>query len=84
MNHKHTQTHKVHHGPNLGEATTFPLIVFFVISHGGYIQMSFFPKTPKLRILKFPKLELSQLWKPIIFFTNFQLRLSFKKSYSLH
>jgi hypothetical protein len=28
MNHGPTQTHKIHHGPNLGETTTFPLIVF--------------------------------------------------------
>jgi hypothetical protein len=34
MNHMRTQTH---HGPNLGQATTFPLILFFVISHLGYI-----------------------------------------------
>jgi hypothetical protein len=42
MNHQYTHIHKIHHGPNLGEATIFPFIIFFVISHGGYIQMSFF------------------------------------------
>ncbi len=25
MNHRQIRTHKTHHGPNLGEATTFPL-----------------------------------------------------------
>jgi hypothetical protein len=56
INHEHTRTHKIHHDPNLGEATTFPLIVFSVISHGGYIQMSFFPKIPRLGVLKVSKL----------------------------
>jgi hypothetical protein len=37
MNHGHTRIHKTHHDLDLGEATTFPLIVFSVISHGGYI-----------------------------------------------
>ncbi len=36
-NHMHPHTHKTHHGPNLGEATTFPLIVFSTINHMGYI-----------------------------------------------
>jgi hypothetical protein len=45
----HTQIHKTHHILNLrGEAITFPLIVFFVINHGGYIQMSFCPRTPNI------------------------------------
>jgi hypothetical protein len=30
MNHRQTRTHKTHHNPNLGEATTIPFIVFFV------------------------------------------------------
>jgi hypothetical protein len=52
MNHGQTWTHKTHHGSNLGEATTFPLLVFSVISHGGYIQMSFCLGTHKLGIPK--------------------------------
>ncbi len=39
-NHGHTQTHKTHHGPNLKEATNLPLIIFFVINHGGYILLT--------------------------------------------
>jgi hypothetical protein len=46
-NHRQTQTHKIHHGPDLGEATTFPLIVYDVPDHGTSTQMSFFLKTPK-------------------------------------
>jgi hypothetical protein len=41
--HMHTQTHKTHHDLDLGKATTFPLIPIFMISHGGCIQLSFFP-----------------------------------------
>ncbi len=41
MSHGDTQTHKTHHNPNLGEATTLPLIVFSVHGHGPYTQMSF-------------------------------------------
>jgi hypothetical protein len=51
-NHEQTWIQKTHHGPDLVEATTFPLIVLFVPSHGAYIQMSFCfgsPKIPKIR-----------------------------------
>ncbi len=33
--------------PNLKEATTFPLIIFFVFGHGASTQMSFCPEIPK-------------------------------------
>jgi hypothetical protein len=49
-NHWHTWTHKAHHGLNLMEATTFPLIVLYVPIHGGYTQMSFCLGTPKLNV----------------------------------
>jgi hypothetical protein len=38
---------RTHHSPNLGEATTFPLIILFVLGHGANTQMSFCPRTPK-------------------------------------
>jgi hypothetical protein len=47
MNQEQTQTHKTHHGPNLGESNTFPLIIFFVPLHEAHIQMAFHPRTPK-------------------------------------
>jgi len=47
MNHKQIQIHKIHHGLNLGEATTFPLLVYYVPAHGTNTQMSFCPKTLK-------------------------------------
>jgi hypothetical protein len=45
--HTQTWTHKTHHGPDLGEATTFPLILFFVHDHETSTQMSFCIGTPK-------------------------------------
>jgi len=65
MNYGQTQTHKTHHGLDLGEATTFPLIVLFMTGHGAYTQMSFCPRTPKLGILEFSKLGFLQLWRAI-------------------
>jgi hypothetical protein len=81
-NHWHTQTNKIHHRPDLGEATTFPLIVFSMLGHGGCTQMSFCPKTPKLRISKFLKLGLLPLWRPINFHAYFQLGWSLKENCS--
>jgi hypothetical protein len=37
----------IHHGPDLGEATTFPHIVFYAFAHDTYIRMTIFPGTPK-------------------------------------
>ncbi len=50
VSHGHTRTHKIQHSLNLGEATTFSLIVFFVINHKGCIQMSFCLKTSNLGV----------------------------------
>jgi hypothetical protein len=47
MNHGQTRIHKTHHGSNLGETTTFPLIIYFVHGHGISTQMSFCPETLK-------------------------------------
>ncbi len=52
-----TQTHKTHHGSDLGEATTFPLIVYSATLHEGHIQMAFCPKTPKWS----PKIPTTQI-----------------------
>jgi hypothetical protein len=47
MSHGQTWTHKIHHGPDLGETTAFPLIVYSVPGHGTNTQMSFCPRIPK-------------------------------------
>jgi hypothetical protein len=39
---------KTHHGPDLGEATTFPLIVYYVLSHKANTQIAFCPKIPEV------------------------------------
>jgi len=46
MSCKQTQIHKTHHGLDLGEAITFPLIVYFVPGYGTSTQMSFCFETP--------------------------------------
>ncbi len=84
MNHEQTRIHKTHHGPDLREVTTFPFIVFFVLGHGACIQMSFCPKTLKLGVPKFPKLGLSQLWRPITSCVDLQLRWGLKQGYIPH
>ncbi len=45
-NHGQIRIHKTHHGPNLGEATTFPLIVYSMFGHKTSTQMSFVPRLP--------------------------------------
>ncbi len=48
MSHGQTQIHKTHHGLDLGEATTFPLILYFVTLHEAHIQMTFCPRSPEI------------------------------------
>jgi hypothetical protein len=38
---KQTRTHKTHHGSKLREATTFPLIIYFVHGHGTNTEITF-------------------------------------------
>jgi hypothetical protein len=49
-------THKTHHGPDSGDATTFPHIVFSATLCWGYIQMAIFPGTPKLEFRNCPEI----------------------------
>ncbi len=46
-----TSTHKTHHNLDLGEATTFPLIVYYVLGHKISTQMAFCPEIPKIGTL---------------------------------
>jgi hypothetical protein len=82
MNHGQTKTHKTHHGPDLGGATTFSLIVYSVPNHRTNTQMSFCPETPKFGVLKFPKLGLLQLWRPITSCADLWLGWGLKQSCS--
>jgi hypothetical protein len=45
--HGQPQTHKTHHGPDSGEATTFPHIVFSAPLREAHIQMAFCFETLK-------------------------------------
>jgi hypothetical protein len=81
MSHRQIRTHKIHHGPDLGEATTFPLVVYYVPLHEGHIQMAFCPGIPKWESRN------SQTWVPttlgpITFSANLQLIWGLKQSYS--
>ncbi len=62
--HELTWTHLTHHGPDLGEATTFPFIVFSAAPHGGYIQMALFPETPKVESRNCPGLDSRDFGEP--------------------
>jgi hypothetical protein len=78
--HRQTQTHKTHHGPNLGEAITFPFIVDSVPLHEAHIQMAFCPGTPKWEF------QNSQSWDyrdfaPITLCADLQLEWGLKQSY---
>jgi hypothetical protein len=49
---------KIHHSPDLGEDTTFPLIAYYVPNHETNTQMAFCPRTPKWES------QNSQSWDP--------------------
>jgi hypothetical protein len=51
-------THLTQHGPDSGEATTFPHIVFSAALRQGYIQVALFPGTPKLESRNCPEIVL--------------------------
>jgi hypothetical protein len=69
--HGQIRTHKTHHGSDLGEATTFPLIVYFMPLHGGHIKWHFVPN-----------LRVPRLWRLITFFEDLRLIWGLKQSYS--
>jgi hypothetical protein len=82
-NHEQTWTHNIHHDPNLGEVTTFPLIILSGPSHRAYTQMSFYLGTLKLKVPKFLKLGLSRLCTLITFCADLWLRWALKHSCTL-
>jgi hypothetical protein len=53
--HGQTRTHKTHHGPDLGEATTFPLIVYSMADHKPASKWHLVPGLPS-ESLEIPKL----------------------------
>jgi hypothetical protein len=81
-NHGQTQTHKTHHGLDLGQATTFHLIIYFVSGHGTGIQMALCPETPKWESQNSHNWDSCDFWRPITLHANLQLGWSLKKSCS--
>jgi hypothetical protein len=80
-----TLDHKTHHGPDSGEATTFPHIVFSATLRRGYIQMALFPRTPKLESRTCPETVLvgvPGLWKLITPDCRVRSRRGLNQSYS--
>ncbi len=75
-------THKTHHGPDLGEATTLPHIVYFAPLHGGYIQMVFLSWDSRREVPKLPGLGFLQLCRAIISCSDLQLGRGLKQSCS--
>jgi len=68
MNHGNAPTHKTHNGPNLGETTTFPFIVFSMINHGVahkcYFSWDSQVESPEIGTPT--TLEAHNLWRPSI------------------
>jgi hypothetical protein len=69
--HGQTRIHKTHHNPDLGEASTFPLIVYFVPFHEAHIQIAF------------PELGFMRFWDSIILCADLRLKWGLKQSCSL-
>jgi len=82
--HGQTRTHKIHHGLNLGEATTFPLMVFFMFGHRASTQNVILSRDSQVGVSKFPKLGLARLWRLITLCENLELKWGLKQSCSPH
>jgi hypothetical protein len=82
--HGQTRTHKIHHSPDLGQATTFPLIVYFVPLHEAHIQNGILSRDSQMGVPKFPKLGLLWLWGCKTLCADLRLRWGLKQSCSFH
>jgi hypothetical protein len=67
---------------NLGEATTFPLIVYSAPLHEGHIQMAYLSRDSKVRVPKLQQLGLLQLWGRITSCANLRSQWGLKQSCS--
>jgi hypothetical protein len=57
-----TRTHLTHHGPDSGEATTFPHIIFYALLHCTHTRMAICLRTPKVESRNCP--EIVSIWTP--------------------
>jgi hypothetical protein len=77
--HGQTRTHKTQHGPNLGEATTFPLILYYVPLREAHIQMTFFLGFPN-GSFEISKVKTPATLGPITLCADLWLRWGLKQS----
>jgi hypothetical protein len=77
MNHRQIQTHKIHHGLDLGKAITFPLIVYSVPLHKAHIQMAFCPGIPKWDSWNSQSWD-SRNFRPYNFVCRLSIEMNFK------
>ncbi len=82
-NHSQTRIHKIHHDPNLGETTTFPLIVFCACPRGQHPNV-ILSRDSQVGVLKFLKLGFPRLWRPITLCAYLWWKWVLKQSYSPH
>jgi hypothetical protein len=80
--HEQTRTHKIHHGPDLGEATTLPHIVYFVPFHEAHIQIAFCPRTLKWEFRNSQNWDSHDFGGPITLYADLKLRWGLKQSCS--
>ncbi len=68
-----------HHGPDSGEATTFPHILYSALLRRGYIRMTFCPGTPKVESRNCLGLDFLRLWTVIASRPDLQLGRGLKQ-----
>jgi len=66
--------------PGLGEATTFPLIVYSGLLHGAHIQMAFLSQDSRVGVPKSRPPGLLRLWSPIILRADLGSKCRLKQS----
>jgi hypothetical protein len=80
-----TLDHKTHHGPDSGEATTFPHIVYSAARSRGYIQMAQILGSPKLESRNCPEIVpigVPGLWELITLDSRIRSRRGLNQSCS--
>jgi hypothetical protein len=80
--HGQPQTLKTHHGPNLGETTTFPPYSILCSSSPGPHPNGFLSEDFQMGIPKFPQLGFPRFWRQITWHADLWLQWGLKQSYS--
>jgi hypothetical protein len=80
--HRQLWTHKTHHSPDSGEATTFPHIVFSALLHCTHARMAFCLGTPKVESRNCPGFGHPRLCNVIILCSNLRLGWGLKQTCS--